>query len=247
MTIFISIVNHYHDVMIVDNPTLPLLAQNFTIIIKSNTQPSPELTDFCCEHNIRLLQGSKPKGFGANNNEVFQYIKSHLNPIDEDFFLALNPDVEVEVESLSDLTSQATEYRADISAINLYTDIEFNNYDNSIRRYPSLLSPLKSLVGLPRRDVYDKSKIDKPTRVEWAAGSFLLFTVHCFELLNGFDERYFMYFEDADICTRANLAGYNVMYFPNIKAIHFASHQNRKLFSKHFIWYWSSSFRYHLM
>lgn len=232
--------------MIVDNPTLPLLAQNFTIIIKSNTLATPALTDFCCEHNIHLLQGSKPKGFGANNNEVFQYIKSHLNPIDEDFFLALNPDVEVEVESLSDLTSQATEYRADISAINLYTDIEFNNYDNSIRRYPSLLSPLKSLVGIPRRDVYDKSKIDKPTQVEWAAGSFLLFTVHCFELLNGFDERYFMYFEDADICTRANKHKLNVYYFPDIKAVHFASHQNRRLLSKHFIWYWQSSLRYHI-
>lgn len=246
MTVFVSIVNHGHDAMIVDNPTLPTLAQHFTIIIKSNTQPTPALTDFCCEHHIHLLRGSKPKGFGANNNEVFQYVQSHLNPTGKDFFLALNPDVEIDAESVSELVAQAIEYQADISAINLYTDKSLSTYDRSIRRYPSLLSPLKSLVGIPRSDVYDKSKIDKPTRIEWAAGSFLLFTVYSFELLSGFDERYFMYFEDADICTRANKQKLNVYYFPNIKAVHFASHQNRRLLSKHFIWYWQSSLRYQL-
>lgn len=232
--------------MIVDNPTLPTLAQHFTIIIKSNMQATPALNKFCHKHNIHLIHGTKPKGFGANNNEVFQYVKSHLNPTGEDFFLALNPDVEIEVESVRELIAQAIEYQADISAINLYTDKSFCTYDQSIRRYPGLLSPLKSFVGVPRSDVYDKSKIDKPTRIEWAAGSFLLFTVNSFELLKGFDERYFMYFEDADICTRANKRNLNVYYFPTIKAVHFASHQNRRLLSKHFIWYWKSSLRYHL-
>ncbi|WP_369075047.1 glycosyltransferase family 2 protein, partial [Vibrio cholerae] len=52
--------------------------------------------------------------------------------------------------------------------------------------------------------------------------------------------------EDADICTRANKNGFNVFYIPNIKAIHYASHQNRSVFSKHFIWYWCSSIRYQL-
>ncbi|MFH0264230.1 glycosyltransferase family protein [Vibrio rumoiensis] len=246
MNVYISIVNHHHDTMIVDNPTLPSLAKKFIVIIKSNTQATTRLTEYCLKHKIHLLQGHITKGFGTNNNEVFQYVKSHLNPTTEDFFLALNPDVEIAVDSVSDLIAQAIEYQADISAINLYTDKSFNNYDQSIRRYPSLLSPLKSLVGIPRSDVYDKSKIDTPTRVEWAAGSFLLFTINSFELLNGFDERYFMYFEDADICTRANKSNLNVYYFPSIKAVHFASHQNRRLLSKHFIWYWQSSIRYQI-
>lgn len=246
MTVYISIVNHDHDAMIGNNPTLPSLAKNFTVIIKSNTLATPKLTEYCCEHKIHLLQGDIPKGFGANNNDVFNYVQAHLNPKPEDYFLTLNPDVEITVGSLSDLIAQAIEYQADISAINLYTDKTFNNYDSSIRRYPSLLSPIKSLIGMPRKDVYDKNKIDKPTKVEWAAGSFLLFTVDSFEFLNGFDERYFMYFEDADICTRANKSNLNVYYFPSIKAVHFASHQNRRLLSKHFIWYWKSSLRYQI-
>ena len=232
--------------MIIDNPTLPLLAKNFTVIIKSNTPATFELTEYCHEQKIHLLQGQKTKGFGANNNEVFQYVKSQLNPTTKDFFLALNPDVEISVDSVSDLVAKAIEYQADISAINLYTDKTFNTYDRSIRRYPSLLSPLKSLIGVPRNDVYDKSKINKPTKVEWAAGSFLLFTVNSFETLRGFDEAYFMYFEDADICTRANNYNFSVYYFPDIKAVHFASHQNRRLLSKHFIWYWKSSLRYQI-
>ncbi|PCE67650.1 glycosyltransferase family 2 protein [Salinivibrio sp. YCSC6] len=246
MNLFISVINHGHDSMIATNPTLGLLAKQFNVIIKSNTPASDTLSHYCESHGIVLLQGSKPKGFGANNNDVFSYVKAHLSPRPEDYFLALNPDVEISTESVSDLISQAIEYQADISAINLFTDKSFNTYDRSIRRYPSLLSPLKSLIGLPRNDVYDKSSINKPTKIEWAAGSFLLFAVKSFELLHGFDENYFMYFEDADICTRANRNGFSVYYFPNIKAVHYASHQNRRLFSKHFIWYWKSSLRYQI-
>lgn len=245
MTIFISIVNHHHDAMIVDNPTLPLLAQNFTIIIKSNTLATPALTDFCCEHNIHLLQGSKPKGFGANNNEVFQYVISNFQPREQDYFLVLNPDVEIDTISLSKLIEQAKHYSSDISAINLFRDHSLRSYDNSIRRYPKFLTPLKSLFGIKRDDIYNKSEIKQPVTIEWAAGSFLLFRVDCFKKLNGFDEKYFMYFEDTDICTRANNIGLNIYYFPDIKAIHYASHRNRKLYSKHFIWYWVSSIQYH--
>ncbi|EKF9809975.1 glycosyltransferase family 2 protein [Vibrio cholerae] len=246
MKLFISVVNHNHDQMIINNPTLQQLATKHHVILKSNTLASPELTAYCIQNRIYLLQGTSFKGFGANNNEVYHYAKNKLEMHENDFFLVLNLDVEITLESIDRLLIEAASLSTDIAAINLYRDKHFTVYDNSIRHYPKLLAPIKSLLGIKRNDIYDKSVIDKPVRIEWAAGSFLLFKAACYHALNGFDDRYFMYFEDADICTRANKNGFNVFYIPNIKAIHYASHQNRSVFSKHFIWYWCSSICYQL-
>lgn len=51
--------------------------------------------------------------------------------------------------------------------------------------------------------VVNKNKITKPTYVDWAAGSFLIFNAFFYSKLNGFNEKYFMYCEDIDICWRA--------------------------------------------
>ncbi|MBE1274802.1 glycosyltransferase [Enterovibrio baiacu] len=246
MKLFVSVINHGHDSLITANDTLANLANSYNVVIRSNTTPSAALQKYADDAGIHLVCGEKPLGFASNNNAVFKYCQETLGMVAEDYFLVLNPDVEVLTDSVTRLVKQAQKYQADISTINLFTDSLLMTYDNSIRRYPNLFSPLKSLIGLKRKDIYDKSQITAPLKIEWAAGSFLLFKVNCFNELKGFDEKYFMYFEDADICTRANENGFNVYYFPNIKAVHYASHQNRKLLSMHFIWYLKSSLRYQL-
>ncbi|HDI3228125.1 TPA: glycosyltransferase family 2 protein [Vibrio cholerae] len=244
MKLFISVVNHNHDQMIINNPTLQQLATKHHVILKSNTLASPELTAYCIQNRISLLQCTSFKGFGANNNEVYHYAKNKLEMHENDFFLVLNPDVEITLESIDRLLIEAASLSTDIAAINLYRDKHFTVYDNSIRHYPKLLAPIKSLLGIKRNDIYDKSVIDKPIRIEWAAGSFLLFKAACYHALNGFDERYFMYFEDVDICRRANELGLSIIYFPQIKAKHLAAYDNRNFFSKNFRWYLTSSLKY---
>lgn len=245
MALFISVINHNHDEMISRTTTLKNLAQEHTVIIKSNTKAKKCLNEYCKKAGIHLEQGNSFKGFGANNNEVFNIAKTSFGMSDKDYFLVLNPDVEISREAVSLLLTELEHMPADISAINLFRDKAMSEYDNSIRHYPKLLNPFKTLLGLPRKDIYNKEFINKPINIDWAAGSFLLFKANSYQELKGFDEKYFMYFEDADICTRAHLLGFNIKYFPNIEAIHLASHQNRKLLSKHFLWYWHSSLRYY--
>lgn len=246
MKLFISIINHNHDQMIISNPTLKQLAVKHNVILKSNTVPSQKLVEYCVSNHIILLQSHSINGFGANNNEVYRYAKIKLNMSDSDFFLVLNPDVEITLASIDKLISDATSLSIDIASINLYKNKDMTIYDYSIRHYPSLLSPIKSLLGIKENNVYNKEIINIPIKIEWAAGSFLLFKAASYNFLNGFDERYFMYFEDVDICRRANKNNLRVIYMPNIKAIHYTSHQNRNLLSKHFIWYLKSLVRYFL-
>lgn len=244
MSLFISVVNHNHDKIITSNNTLKNLAKMHYVIIKSNSIASDDLINYCSKNGIYLIQGKSKKGFGANNNEIFNYSKKNLNMVSNDYFLILNPDVEITESGISHLQRLVNQYDSYISTINLYLDKAHTIYDKSIRKYPSLLNPLKSIFGIQRKDYYDKSTILEPMPVDWAAGSFLLFKTECFEDLQGFDEQYFMYFEDVDICTRAKKSGYSVIYFPQVEATHLAMHNNRKIFSKHFLWYCCSALRY---
>lgn len=245
MKLFISVVNHNHDEIICSSDTLKNLSRQHVVVIRSNTKPTEGLKIYSKKSGIHLITGDTTLGFSSNNNAVFRFCKDELNLNNDDYFLVLNPDVDITTDSISELLSLSNKYNSDISAINLFKDRAFTEYDNSIRRYHKLSSLLKALLGYERSDIYNKDNIKKPININWAAGSFLLIKSSAYDKLGGFDEKYFMYFEDADICTRANILGLRVIYFPNIKAVHYASHMNRNVFSKHFIWYLMSAFRYH--
>lgn len=246
MALFISVINHNHDDMICDNPTLRNLAKEHTVIIKSNTVASQRLKDYCTSSLIHLIQGQQKKGFGANNNEVFHYADHTLHMAENDHFLVLNPDVEVDNCTINKLLKQSITDECAISTINLFRNREMTEFDNSIRHFPSLLNPIKSLFGIKRNDQYDKREIVEAKVIDWAAGSFLLFRYDVFKGLQGFDEKYFMYFEDVDICKRANESNQLVTYYPQFKGLHLAQFSNRKLFSKESFYYIQSTITYFL-
>lgn len=75
----------------------------------------------------------------------------------------------------------------------------------------------------------------KPFQVPFGQGSFLVIRTELFINLKGFDENFFMYCEDADLCKRVNQVS-KLMYYPGAKVIHkwkMGSHKNKKLFKYH--------------
>ncbi|EBA4721521.1 glycosyltransferase family 2 protein, partial [Salmonella enterica] len=66
----------------------------------------------------------------------------------------------------------------------------------------------------------------------------LIFKAEFFSKLNGFNEKYFMYCEDIDICWRANkIYNTSVLYLPQYVGVHLAQFNNRKILSRHFLWH----------
>lgn len=59
------------------------------------------------------------------------------------------------------------------------------------------------------------------TNVDWVTGAAFMISKVLFHRIGGFDERYFMYFEDADLCHRVRKEGYNVCYVPTTPLIHY--------------------------
>ena len=59
-----------------------------------------------------------------------------------------------------------------------------------------------------------------PADADWVSGAFFLVRRLAFESVGGFDERYFMYLEDVDLCWRLHRAGWRVRYEPDAEVVH---------------------------
>jgi hypothetical protein len=63
---------------------------------------------------------------------------------------------------------------------------------------------------------------------DWVAGMFMLFPRTVFAQLNGFDEDYFLYYEDVDLCGRLALAGWRVVVCPASRVVHHAQRSSHR-------------------
>ena len=61
-----------------------------------------------------------------------------------------------------------------------------------------------------------RAEKEGPFEVDWVSGGAMIIRKNIFSELGGFDEKYFMYYEDADLCLRAAKKGYKVIYYPFI-------------------------------
>ncbi|MBL0455918.1 glycosyltransferase family 2 protein [Aeromonas enteropelogenes] len=228
--------------MIKELNVLTELNKKFTVLIKDNLCDE-NLKKYCVKNKLNYIDTEPGLGFGANNNKNFLHCKNVLGMKPCDSFIVLNPDVIIKSDDIDEVVDKVSN-GCDLLGINLYKDERFTVYDNSVRYYPTLFSFIKSFIGFGNNTVIDKRNISSDIKVDWFAGSFMAFKSNHYENLNGFDEGYFMYCEDIDICLRSRLIGKNAIYTPDIKAIHKAQHKNRNIFTKHFLWHIKSSLRF---
>jgi N-acetylglucosaminyl-diphospho-decaprenol L-rhamnosyltransferase len=236
VSVFISVVSHGHGDLIEKLSCLSNLAKEYHVVVKLNTEEQ-SFVSYLENHKIKYINDNYGLGFGHNNNIVYSYCSSELNMNREDVFVVLNPDVVCTVEEVESLVFSMDLLNSSISCVNLFKDNEHTIPDNSIRSFPTLLQFVKSFLGLGNPAVIEKNTITQPINVDWAAGSFLAFKAYHYFNLKGFDERYFMYCEDIDICYRSKQLGMSITFFPNIKMQHLAEHANRTILSKHFYWH----------
>ncbi len=84
----------------------------------------------------------------------------------------------------------------------------------------SLLTRLFPKSPLVRRLFPATEELDSPTAVDWVSGACMLVRRQTLEEIGPMDERFFMYFEDADLCRRAREAGWLVYYLPQVEVLH---------------------------
>lgn len=242
MKVYISIVSHGHSSLIKSLGMVEKIINKYNVVIKSNKEGDD--FSFLNSNNFHWINDDYYLGFGHNNNCIYKYCEENLGMKDDDFFIVVNPDVLIESNKIERLISIMAQNNLSMCAINLYKDSNYSIYDNSVRSFPNLIQFILSFLGMGNSAILDKSIINKITPIDWASGSFLAFNSKHYGKLLGFDERYFMYCEDIDICWRSKKQGVPVIYIPDIKAIHLAKHANRNIFSKHFYWHFTGVLRF---
>lgn len=243
--IFVSVVSHGHFKLIKELGVLANIAKDarFKILLVDNIGEL-HFEVWCEKYGIFYTKNSEKLGFGANNNLNFAWAEK-ISPSVDDYFVVLNPDLIVNAETLYKLKQKSREFSAPISTINLFLDREMSVSENSIRRFPTESTMLKSLISRGTSTAISKSSIDSPTEIDWCAGCLIGFTSDHYKALSGFDEKYFMYCEDIDICYRSSrLFGKRVLYFPDLKGVHLADRRSRNIFSLHFYWHVVSALRF---
>ena len=227
--IFLSIVSHYNENEIIENFNWLIdTAIDLTILVVDNTG-SASLRSWCETNNFMYIFDGNVRGYGANQNLSFS--KSKIGP--KDVFIVCNPDVIVDEECILRCNKKLACDQIDILGVKVFEDKEKEVVMSNNRRFPTILDAFISFLFHKKMYLGPASK---PAETEWIGGSFMVFRGSCFERLGGFDEAYFMYYEDVDICYRARRSGFKIWYDPTGSIIHLAKRRGRSLMSKHFFW-----------
>jgi N-acetylglucosaminyl-diphospho-decaprenol L-rhamnosyltransferase len=108
----------------------------------------------------------------------------------------------------------------------------------------SLLTRLFPKSALVKNQFPAITEVSVPTKVDWVSGACMVVRRRVFREIGALDERFFMYFEDADLCRRARGAGWSVFYLHHVEVTHRAGGSTRS--RPHAIWrLHKSAFRYH--
>ncbi|CAM4102601.1 glycosyltransferase family 2 protein [Zobellia nedashkovskayae] len=179
---------------------------------------------------ITYIHTGKNIGFGKGHNWILEELEAKSK-----FHLILNPDAYFEPNTIPQLIKEIVN-RDKVGIIApkiLYPD---GSFQLSIRRFPKIYDFfLRRIPGIKNifKDTFKKGNylngpLDKPMNVEAVSGCFQVFDTNVFTKIKGFDERYFMYMEDLDICRKVHEAGYNVLYYPLVTVYHHSAYDSKK-------------------
>ena len=215
--VLVSVVSHGQNRLV--NQLLGDLARlqpaNLDIIVTENIRDSEPLN--ANGLRIDVVANATPKGFGANHNAAFERCTAPR-------FCVVNPDIRVTEDPFRALLSALDDKHVAVAGPQVrHPD---GSIEDSARRFPTVVRLLRKL--LPAREGPDYPVDQGPLEVDWVAGMFMGFRSDAFRAVSGFDERYFLYYEDVDICRRLKTAGYKTVYEPGVSVVHDARRASRR-------------------
>ena len=202
---------------------------------------SNKLEAFFKSSEIEYLFVGKNIGFGAAHNLV-------LNKLCSNFHLILNPDVVFSVGVISSLITALNE-NPTVAFVTPKVRYPSMKPQYICRKHPTLFDllnrKLKILNDQFLNREYRDRDLQKPFYPDFIHGCFMLFKTTDLKNLKGFDARFFLYMEDADICRRIDEIGKKKLYYPKVEIIHHHNRGSSKSI-KLFIMHTSSAIKYFL-
>jgi len=218
----LSVVSHEQhalvDALIADLAGLdaPQLAR---VILTQNLPEIPPVTSRPRSPQVEVIRNRVPLGFGMNHNAAFR-------KCDTEYFAVVNPDIAL----------MGNPFPALINSLRAGAGVAA----------PAVLEPDGRIADTARSLITPAELIQRrmpnyvpPEVPRWFAGMFLLFRSDAFAAVGGFDEGFFMYCEDFDICARLRLAGWPLAFVQQVQVVHAAQQLSHRSW-RHFRWHLSS-------
>jgi len=204
------------------------------------------IDNFSTDDSIKIIQDNFPYcklieshinlGFGKANNLAVKNSRGNN-------LLFLNTDT-VMIENTVKILSEYLQQNKNIGAIGSRITFQDEGYQLSCGNLPNLMVEFLDKIRYSLDNtwhqifsrIYD-SQYSKVQEVGWVTGACLMIRRDVFEQIGGFDENFFMYFEDKDICKRVKELGYKVIYYPKTSIIHLlggSSHGIKKSVNKYY-------------
>lgn len=183
--------------------------------------------------DIQYIDVGENLGFGKGHNKV-------LDIIDSEYHAIVNPDILFCEDSFTKIV-EWMDLNKDIGmTIPLIIDKQ-GNRQQVYRKELTVFDMFNRMVlkeafkKRAKRHTLQNMDYTKPFEVPFGQGSFLVIRTDLYKQIKGFDDRFFMYVEDADLCKRVNQIS-KLMYYPDTKVIHKwekGSHKNKTLLKYH--------------
>lgn len=233
--ISISIVSHGHDFFL---PKLLAQLAEFSDYVKEVIVTHNIPYTFVPKYNeygfkVQVIENLIPLGFAENHNQAFLLANS-------EYFCILNPDILLKKDPFKDLLCCFDNDKIGLVAP-LVVDL-CNKTEDSARYFPTPFSLLKKAFGLDN-GMINVSLSDGVVYSDWVAGMFLLTPSKIFREIGGFDQKFWLYYEDVDLCLRFWRHGYRVALFNQVEVIHVARRDSHRDF-RFFKWHASSMMRF---
>ena len=179
---------------------------------------------------IMLLEGHGNIGYGRGHNLSINKAQSHCH-------LILNPDVSLTPESLAE-GLEFMIHNPEVVALSPAVADGNGHKQYVCKRFPSVLDFLlrgfapsflkrRCAARLARYEMRDLTEQAPSTDIPIISGCFMLFRTSALRAVGGFDERYFLYFEDFDLSLRVHAKG-SLAYLPSMHIVHLGGNSARK-------------------
>lgn len=193
--------------------------QRFQLILTDNLGndlPDFESTPWA---SFDMIRNKKQLGFAQNHNHAFKLATGK-------YFAILNPDLIFEAPIFDSLLNTLEKHQVDLITPKIVDEKGF--LQDSFRDLPTPLKLIqRRLLGEKIEESFQVG-VNGLIYPDWIAGMFWLMNSNTFRRLGGMDEKYRLYFEDVDFCTRARLNGMKILVDSKIQIRHNAQRASRK-------------------
>ncbi len=222
---------------------LPPCKLEIIVVDNGSTDGSGEMvrTEF---PQVHLIANPDNRGFPAANNQGLAVARGR-------YVLLLNPDTEVVGDALETMVAFADAH-PNVGVVGPQLLNPDGTVQSSRRRFPTLATALFESTWLqpyaPRRLLERYYVLDRPDDevqdVDWVTGAALMARREAIEQVGPLDEGFFMYSEELDWCRRFREAGWQVVYLPTARIVHYVGKSSEQVLPARHIHFQTSKVRY---